>query len=63
VSRFEEIREEKSAQDGSYSLFTSNAPFKLKLRLVISKEGYRRYEKDFDSNEHYVHDVVLETAQ
>jgi len=56
-------REEKSAQDGSYSLFTSNAPLKFKMRLVISKEGYRTYEKDFDSNEHYVHDVVLETAR
>jgi hypothetical protein len=55
--------EEKSAQDGSYSLFTSNAPLKFKMRLVISKEGYRTYEKDFDSCAKYVHDVNLETAQ
>jgi len=53
-------REDTTEKDGSYSIFTSNAPFKFKMKLIITKQGYKTYEKDFDSNSTYEHDVTLE---
>lgn len=50
-----------SRGDGSYDLGGTIAPFNLKVRLIVVKDGYRTSLENFDSQEELKgeHDVVL----
>ncbi len=53
----------KSRADGTFSLLTSNAPWQLKMTLVVSKEGFKTMEKQLSANERYRNEkIVLETV-
>jgi hypothetical protein len=54
--------EDKSKEDGSFTVHLSHAPFNVKLTLTISKQGYKTFKKRFRKSEagEYSKDIALE---
>jgi hypothetical protein len=43
--------EHKSDAAGFYHVGATHSPFKVKIKLTVSKAGYETYEQEFDSQE------------
>ena len=42
----------ESIGDGSYKIGMTHSPFQVSETLVVTKDGYERYEKHFSSSDH-----------
>lgn len=56
--------ENRASEDGSYSLSTSHAPFRVQPRLTATKKGYKPYQKEFPLAAGTIHklDIILEAG-
>jgi hypothetical protein len=55
----EKVVKEWSREDGSFHIAMLHAPFKTELKLSVTKDGYRPFEKHFYSTDHLESIVVI----
>jgi hypothetical protein len=51
--------EGKTGNDGSYQVVSISTPFREKIKITVSKEGYQTFEQIFNSRQEHGNERII----